>query len=334
MIESEKHPLSGAPGWTFFQPYMNVHSSVFLKDLKTKEESKANITSFSHCREGLISDVRTSLQRRTTNFIQKGDRAWEGALTPTCSITLNDDRCLGEKDTVLSVLDNVRPATGKPFVSDEKVEEFLKVCNAIVGIPALLLNPGRKPGEWWRTDPKTAVRTSGNGRMIDWNGADNSFLQHPSIFASITGLLRQAFWICQAGFGERVLASADYSRVEGVLTAPSWKDALELAEQLRTWISVPIPSGGSLENISFPWYPRSSKQVSYWQRFIRLQRALHRHSPNEVFGGDFFEGWALLNKGTQYSGAFMYWGKEKTLTPAHKRVMELGKPKGKDDEAK
>lgn len=334
LSSTDKHPLMGAVGWVFTQPYMHVHSSVMIKDLKTEEEIKLNITSYAHCREGAISEIRTAMQRRCTNQIKKGDKAWEVALKPTCSISLDDARCLGVGDTVLSVHDTLDYKTKQYGIKDERLEEFLRVCDAIVGIPALLLNPNRKPGDWWRTDHNKAIKPqAGDSRYIGWNGADNAFLRHPALFASMAGLFRQAFWLCKAGFGSKVLKELDYGRVEKVLTDPSWKEALELAESLKTWISVPVPAGGATSNVSFPWYPRSAKQVSYWQRFIRLQRALHRHSTDEVFGGDIFEGWALLNKGTQFSGAFTYWGEAKKLTPAHKHLMELGKPKEKANEA-
>lgn len=334
MSEAEKHPLTGHVSWVFFQPNINVHSSALLRDLKTEEEIKINITAYSDCREGLISDIRRTLQNRTTKFVKAGRRAWEGANKPTHSITLDDARCLGKGNTVLSV----NEAFWKVCTTKDQVEEFLRVCDAIVGIPSLLLNPNRKPGEWWRTDPEKAVREKPrvidwDARVIDWNGTDNAFLRHPALFASVTGLFRQAFWLCRAGFGKKVLESVDYSKVEKVLTEPTWKEGLELAEALKTWICVPVPQGGNTKNVSFPWYPRSAKQVSYWQRFIRLQRALHRHSADEVLGGDIFEGWDLLKKGTQYSGAFSFWGEAGGLQPAHKRVMALGKPKEKTDEA-
>ena len=333
MIDTDKHPLTSEPTWLFTQPYINVRSSVFLKDVETAEEIRMNIMSFSHCREGLISDIRTTLKKRTTNFIKKGECAWEGVLAPTHSLTLNDSRCLGAWDTVLSVLDVPDPTTG-PIIKDNVVKKFLKVADAIVGIPSLLLNPNREPGDWWRTDTKTACRGDSHRRFIDWGGADNFLLRHPALLAIITGLYRQAFWLCRSGYEDKVLASVDYSQVEKVLTKPTWKEALELAEQLKTWISVPVPQRGSVGNVSFPWYPRASKQVSYWQRFIRLQRALHRHSADEVFAGDIFESWALLNKGSQFSGAISFWGEAKRLTPAHKRLMELGKPKEKTSESK
>lgn len=334
MSDTDKHPLTDAPGWVFTQPYMDVHSSVMIKDLKTEEESKINIHSYAYCREGSISEIRTALQRKCTNQVKKGDKAWEVALKPTHDIILNDPRCLGAGDTVLSIHDTFDYKTKQYGLKDEEVEGFLQVCDAIVGIPALLLNPNRKPGYCWRADLGEAIKPQlGNSRYIGWNGADNSLLRHPALFASITGLFRQAFWLCKAGYGDRILKDLDYRRVEKVLTDPSWKEALELAESLKTWISVPTPAGGSFHNVSFPWYPRTSKQVSYWQRFIRLQRALHHHSTDEVFGGDIFEGWTLLNKGTQFSGAFTYWGEAGKLTPAHKHLMGLGKPKEKKNEA-
>lgn len=332
MTKAEKHPLADASSWKFSKPYIRVRSSVFLEDLATSERNKVSISTVGCCREGLISDIRTVLKGRTTNFIKKGENAWEGVLVPTHSITLEDARCRGKGDTALSVRDAFLLDTKKP--RGVKVEEFLRVCDAVVGIPTLLLSPARQPGDWWRTDPKKSVKADGEfGVELYWNGADNVLLRHPALFASITGLFRQAYWLCKAGFGPNVLADLDYGKVEKVLTEPTWKEGLELAESLKTWICVPIPAGGTLQNVSFPWYPRAAKQVSYWQRFIRLQRALHRHSADEVFSGDIFESWALLNKGTQFSGAFTYWGQESVLTPAHKLVMKLGKPKEKTGEA-
>lgn len=324
MNEVDTHPLYNKKEWVFTQPTIRVNSSVMLKDLATDEEIKCNITSSSSCREGMISDIRTALQRRTTNFVKLGDRAWEGNLKLTHSISLGDPRCLGNGETVLLV------HTKERVISRKDAQDFLKVSDAVVGIPCALLNPNRKPGDWWRTDPAQSYQKFKDDHYtLEWWGADNFVLQHPALFASVLGLYRQVFLLFQAGWGRKVLESIDHSRVERVLTEPSWKDALELAEQLRPWISVPVPTHGLVSNIPFPWYPRQAKQVSYWQRFIRLQRALHRYPAEEVFGGDFVDGWALLNKGPQYTGAFALWGEAKTLTAAHKKLMELGKPKEK-----
>lgn len=337
MTDTRTHPLTGVAEWRFSQPHIRVNSSVFLTDLKTGEESKVNISTIGRCREGLIVDIRTALKRKTTNFDKSaisGAFAWNGTLSRTHSITLEDSRCRGKGDTIFSVRNT--PGANKILpIPAKKVEEFLQVCDVIVGIPSLLLSPARKPGDWWRTDPKTACEPRGNATQdIHWCGADNALLRHPALFSSITGLFRQAFWLCEAGLGPKVLADVDRDRVEKVLTAPTWREGLELAEDLRTWICVPVPAGGHRENVPFSWYPRTSKQISYWQRFIRLQRALHRHSADEVFGGDIFAGWALLNKGYQFSGASSYWGDAKQLTAAYKNMMKLGKPRELSSEAK
>ena len=337
----ETHPLEGNEKWTFFQPNVGIKSHYLTREIEVDapEEIVRSITHGSTCREGLINNVRAAFQALTTEKTSVGERAWQLEPKKTFDIVLDDEKIRGPGMSRLWIdarwlrPEDYDPASGgfdKKF-RRIKLDEFLKVADIVVGLPAALLNPDRASGEWWRTDPEKALA----GGRIYWDGADNTVLQHPAVMAVLTGLYRQAFCLCHGGFGPQILETGSYEEVRGAIDAAEWKPIFGQCEKFRPWINVPVPNGGYPQNFAFPWHPPKSKRVSYWQRFVRLQRALRRHGFNEVLGEDICSGWALLDKGTQYSGAYSFWGEEKKLTGAHKRVMQLGRPlkrKKKDDE--
>lgn len=311
------HPLSKDPRWTFCKPSAGFYSSFVLLTEKG-EEQKRSVSNYGHCREAIISIVRTGFQKGGFTNFQGGDKPWEGSLTPTGRILLAHPLCSGHGETKLQI---TMPA-GAAF--DHL--QFSRVADALVGIPCTLLNPNRVPGDWWITKEEEVK----DGNNLHWYGSDNFFLRHPTLMAIVLGLFRQSWLLCTRGFGNEVLKGIERAEVEEAISTANPKTAFILADKLRTWISVPVAVASETPgNFPFPWYPRKSKQVSHWQRFVRLQRAIRRHGYDEVMGEDFHKGWQLLDKSPQYhTGVFSFWGGhgDQKVTPAHKRIMDLGKP--------
>lgn len=335
----EQHPLSGKDDWQYNQPASGVSTYYVSRDLSSGEETVRRLAHFTSCRENLISYLRQALQRLNTNKEKYGDRAWEVSLKQTHDIVLDDRRCRdGNHRTLLAIHDPIPnwEIAGEGDHVDE--EEFLQVANIVVGLPAALLDPNRRSGDWWVTPlkgfrgkaPATGEAPKADGQAqqnyLRWRGVDNFVLRHPALLATLIGLYRQAYLLCACGFGPQVLDSVNHDDVVEAISEAKWKPIFALADQARPWINVPAAQNSSPVNYPFPWHTPGRKKVSYWQRFVRLQRAVRRHGYDEVLGEDLAQGWSLLNKGTQYTGAFSFWGVEKDLKDAHRRIMKLGKP--------
>lgn len=325
-----EHPLQGNPHWVFNQPTISlqqVYKVRLLEGAKANtieraEENAFSLLTYSHCREGLIINVRQGLHGRLTTKQKSGDKSWECKTSPSHEVVFEDEVCA--KSKVPPFGDNVIHITHTNMVkAGVSKAEFLQVVNCVLGIPWRLLNPHWHP-------PTTALQEAkiANGAEAwGWDGIGNFSLRHPALLAISTGLYRQAALLCAAGQAKEVLATVSADEVEAALQDKDWRPAFGLAERLRPWISVPVPPGASIGNFPFPWGPRKAKQVSYWQRFIRLQRGARRHGYDAVLGRSLHESWALAGLNTEVpTGVVAFWGAEKALTPAHKKVMELGKP--------
>jgi len=310
---------------------MEFQSAYIVRDLRTGDESVKNlhVPNFS-CREGLIGSVHNPILH---SCAERKQTAGSYAVTTTKvgELILDDPKVLGPGKTQFLV--RATPTAQMPILGAEVAELVMKVADLVAGIPLLLLNPKRPAGDWWRTeknflpggkDPATGLEKTAN---FCWWGSDNSVLFHPAYLSIAFGLYRQAYALVNAGMAEQVLASVPREEVEETLTAADWRRALGIIEAARPWIQVPIGKGGELGNYPFPWYQRATlKSTSYWQRLIRLHRAIRRHGYEAVFG-NFFSGWNLdMSTPGICTGAFHFWGKDKELTEANKRLMELGKP--------
>lgn len=351
VLFQDYHPLSGAKGWTFVQPSIGLETKARFRSLATGEVTDLSRQIFDTCRERTITYYRDWLKNTII----------DGAKKRKSEIILNAPEILIPGATVLSVfhvaLVNSGRSEGRPanfpnpinFPTREdwlKYEaNFVPIMDALVGLPALLLNPERLPGDWWRTPPEklwfdrnpAAGSPSWHTR---WQGADNSMLYHPALLAIIMGLFRQAHILFTAKQWDAILEAAPRAKVEKALTECDRKLAEELVHKLRLWINVPPAPGGDYSNFPFPWYVRKKKQVSYWQRFVHLYRAIEAHGMGKVLGGDIAENWGLEDKSPYYAGVYSFWGsgqaqdteeRKGELTEAHRRVMELG-ARARDEE--
>lgn len=316
----EKHPLQGRKQWTFAQPSITFSTKYARRNLASGELRQQDLEASFICREGLLSSVRQALSAHLMESGQ-GDTPWSKRFTPRWEIAFDQEELARPGKTCMEVL--IPGGNETPL---EKREEFAAklypVANIVAGLPLLLLNTHRKPGDWHKLPPRFQPLREGRAR---WFGADNSLLHHPALLSVGTGLFRQAVALVSCGLAEEVLASTPQEEVEKALAEADWKAAFGLVDKARPWIQIIPGKNGAFENYPIPWTKYARGGTSYWQRFIRLHRALRRHGFEEVLE-DFVQGWNLDGRSLDYSGAFSFWGEDGKLSEAHKRVMLLGKP--------
>lgn len=324
-MSDEKHPLLNNSSWLFDQYRLRMEVCFKSTDLEGGDLREHHIQKEDTCRETLVNNIRGVLGGLFVKKIPKEGRPyWDVELNKVREVDLADhdfkERFFGGHTSRMGI--KCTELIGKAYV-EEKV--FLKVADTIVGNICVLLNPGRAPGDWWRTTPEEC--RSGDNNMIKWNGADNFFLYHPVMLTLVLGLYRQASHLWRAGVAEQILEDLPYERTEEAMTTADWRLARDNVRGLRRWIEVPVAKGGKQENYAFP--------EGLWLRFMRLQQAMRKHSAEEVFEGPFEKGWNLTKKTYDWTGSYEFWGlKSGDGTTGHyDRLLNLGRPakKGNDD---
>lgn len=305
---TETHFLGRNSTWIFDQA--EIHISIPFLIQKDGYSYEDSVQATHICRESIIFILQEKLRHKCVSPQSGG---YTGKKTADLEISLS-------------------PAEMRLRSSPlrrEKAQEFLDVADVVAGIPALLLNPDRRPGDW------SQVRTE---EEPHWQGIDGAVLHHPVLISIVTGLFRQAWALCRASQADAIREQVPREEVVEALVKADRGMALRLLERARPWIQVPKGGGGGLRHYPIPWYARQAKQVSYWQRFIRLQRSLERYGFDKVFGGDLYHRWGITfgrPSGAVVSGVYAYMGMKGNLTAHHKRVMELGAPrKGEPREEK
>ncbi len=322
------HPLTGNVDWKFWQPYLQAKATFLLLGKDGTVQTRAG-TSSSTCREGVLSNMLIYLRKQVLEEVENGS-SYSKKFVRKFRIRLFDE-ALHENlagSNQLRIHENgLKPKGGhNGTLSKAKVEEFLQVADAVVGIPSVLLSHRRPTGDWWKTD---ATSCKNDEDYICWNGTDNWFLRHPALLAIATGLFRQTAMLTASGFGPQILECVSREEVEEALTTGDWRLAFGLAEKLRPWIEVPVGhEGGSVVNYPFP--------IGQWKRFDRLQRAQRRHNYKEVFGGSMYDSWGLNKEGNggHWSGTLAYWGNPGDESEAYDTLMKLGEPRRRAKGAK
>lgn len=313
----EKHPLSGRKEWVYYQPSLTFATNYARRSLKNGELQLQNLASRFSCREGLLYRIRRALRAHLMEE-QRGSSPWSKRFVPVSQIDFSYKDLLQPGSTLFAV--QIPPAVS-PQQHQEYADTLYRVANLVVGVPLLLLNPKRTAGNWSTLPPRFRAVIEGRAR---WFGVDNSLLRHPALLSLGTGLFRQAALLVECGLADEVLASVPQGTVEQVLEQTNWKEAFELLGRIRPWIQVPPGVEGTWGNYPIPCTPSREGTTTYWQRFLRLHRALQRHDFDQVLE-DFSKGWNLDGKGEDYRGTFSFWGRHRSTTAAHKRVLLLGR---------
>ena len=323
-MSEDKHPLMGNPKWVFNQPQVGIRARYLAVESEVDNPKKTVLTveAGSTCREGVISSIREVFQARLTNVKEvnasegQGWKSQRPKWTTTKEVDLQDPASKQERSYLKIQWHSAWMQDWEP-----SVEEFIKVCNVVIGPITVLLGPWRPEGEdWWKTDPKEALRKKGDHEFVYWNGTDNWFLAHPATVGIATGLYRQCFHLCIAGFAGEVIKTLSEEEVSEVMSSNSLKLAMRAIKKTRPWIEVPVGANGGKINYAFPF--------GLWRRLTRLQRAVRRYGYEESLGQTFHEGWATT-VGMDYSGLYAFWGTEGELTDHHRHLMKMGVPRRK-----
>lgn len=158
------------------------------------------------------------------------------------------------------------------------LEALNHALDCLVALPALLLNPDRYQGNWWKAEKPEELLVS--KQELRYYGVDSTCIYHPALLSLILGLFRQAVGLHQAGFTKDLEAVAPRERVVDVLTEADGVRALPLVRQLRPWLEA------DGKGTYFPIGP------GQWRFFLDLHRALYRHGFERVFG-TIEDGWGI-----------------------------------------
>ncbi|MBD3260534.1 MAG: hypothetical protein GF334_02480 [Candidatus Altiarchaeales archaeon] len=325
------HPLSNHPDWLFWQPAIEAKGTALLIPDREGSPELHSFWAINTCREGLIYNLAASMRKQVIGWDDPQKKIWERKKKRVARIRLYDPRVrkdLYQANSFTIPTCGLWGVGGRlPEVgASARVDLFLRVCDALVGVPSVLLSKCRPRGDWWKGHGR--FHRNGGREYVFWAGTDNWFMRHPALTAIATGLFRQAHLLVTCGFGEQVLAVVERKEVEAALTEADWKLAYKLALQLRPWIEVPCGKGGIRVNYPFP--------LGLWRRFDYLQRAVRRHNYKEIFQRDFYRSWGLTGKTitTHGSGTYAVWGDRGGFTDNHLRLRKLGAPRRRSKRGK
>jgi hypothetical protein len=319
LMAPQKHPLTGNPHWTFNKPRMGFKTSYTAVERGTGERRVIVLSTTDTCRETLIYNTREALRARLTNSSTRH----RGKLKVIKDIDFSDP------ETARSAVLYTNFYAGHLRAGMVgRVDEFLRICDVVLGPVCVLLDPNRQKGDWWRTNPETALVKVGANTVnyAAWQGSGNWFLAHPALMGIATGLYRQCFQLFYAGLHDEIDGLFQNGEVEGVMTTGNRTLALRMLTKARPYVEVPVGTGGATSNYAVA--------MGFWRRLIRLQRAVRRHGYEKIFDQTLGESWDLTGGLYEFSGVYSVWGKSGELTDAHRRLITLGAPKRGKNAAK
>lgn len=312
-VSKTSHVLRGNELWVFSQPLLGFSTHYKLTDHKTKKSQITTLRSESSCRETLIFNIRQVFQNILYTKCRTGTNQWAVKLVKNKDLDLTDNLLKTRGMTVLNIGKGVFGPTSSNFV-----KKFIKVTDIVMGPLMVLLSDGRPQGEWWKTPEDSIYQKHKNFDCICWYGTDNFFMRHPALVSLVTGLYRQSALLCKAKMSDRIIESIDYNRIEECLSSGDCKLAIELVNETRQWIEVPIGKIGSNEHYPFP--------LGQWRQLKCLQRARRRHGYNKILDQDFIQSWSLGDTiNIDWSGMNSFWGNRTANTANRQRLLELGK---------
>ncbi len=320
----QAHPLTENSKWIFNQPEVGFKAYYFAVTTETKRSRVRSIQTSCTCREGVITNTRQGFQNGLLNNEERANCReagnWTAVQPPKQLREVDLAAEAGKKKPTELKIQHYKGFLDQYHKPNFSVEEFLKVCNVVMGPVCVLLSPNRLDGDWWKTDPEKSVKGGAPNEWLHWNGSDNWFLAHPATLGIATGLYRQCYHLCGAGLGEQIIETLSEEEVEEVMSSNSQKLALQLIKKTRDYIEVPVGTNGYPYNYPFP--------IGSWRLLQRLQRAIRRHGYEESLGQSFADGWALLDGGlTPWSGLHSFWGEKGELTEHHHHLMKMGEPR-------
>lgn len=309
---------------TKLQPLIGFRTRAIVKGIpevgRKNRSSNLDLKFEAACREELIGELHERLSDECWAMEGGSDYDRYGNYTPwkqkhkkQAALHLEDPALKQPEVTRLHMGDDADyygDEGDKEFVICEReccMNPLLHTMDAVVGLPALLLNPERYTGNWW----ETSLEEFYNGETLRWYGTDNFFLRHSSLVSMIMGLFRQAYLLHRVGLNRDLEKLAPREEVVQALRDSDPDRGFYLAQKIRDLIAPPRAAGH---------YPLGNG----WELFANLHRAIYKHGYDEVFGGTIEDAWAHQERcGSR--GAVDYFVKGAKKNEAAKRVARLAR---------
>lgn len=302
---------------------------------------KIIITGASTCREGIVSQIRAGIRSASGTQVRIGGNGWRVRYTPYGKIELDRLFLRQPGESFISVHSaHIMASRGRPnphyktvaerrmlrrssgwhyspydHYWDQKIirsyrsvpltkaiiQDFLDVCDAVVGPLTILLNPDRYQGNWWTTSVDEALPSNKRSGQLRWYGVDNTCIAHPALASLYTGLVRQCAYIARTSLVDQIREDVAGMGLEECLNESDEVQALRIAKKMRRWISVPIPKGGNGSHI-----PVGS---GTFPKILALHKSLYAHGFEKTFNGSFLDGWGVATaSSSKYNGIHTFMG--------------------------
>lgn len=354
-MSRRKHPLSEQPNWFFAQHGVGIRAPILVtpKEGKNPRGTKRVISHSAVCREGLVAGIRNQLRSALCTSKKYGVHSWQRRHEVTRRAELDVERLRQPGESYLTVARahftsaNQVPhpkagqrqpkpswwygygrwtarypqfkSAGSLRLTKRRVQDFIYLCDAIIGPITVLLNPDRYEGNWW----ETSVEESMENGALRWYGIDNTALAHPALASLYAGLARQCALISRCDITDEILV-VDRQDVRTCLTDSDPVLALRLARKMQRWIAVPVPRGADTSNVPVP--------IGSFSKIPALHKAIYKHGYARTFGRDFAAGWGVeaspygYGRGAtpQYRGIHSFMGNQGNNENG-KRIRDLSK---------
>jgi len=299
-----RHPLSNNDEWFFSQHSVEIHAPIYRvkrKDTNTLNTNRKMVLQATNvCREGLMGGLCLGITDAIGTHRRDPKASWRMLYSRDFDVDL-DRECLKQPEESWVAVHKAHIGANRMkdgyrhsgiSVTADMVQDYLNVCDAVIGPITVLLNPDRYQGDWWRTTVEESRQNSG---MLRWYGVDNTAVWHPALASLYTGLARQCAYMARAGVASQVLSDVEGRGLEECLTLSDDVLARKIVKRMQKWIAVPILKGGSTANIPVPL--RSFSKIS------ALHQAIYKHGFQKTFGKSFIQGW---NSGTISHSMYAY----------------------------
>ena len=301
---------------------------------------KLVIVGSSTCREGVISQIRNAV--RTAAGARLGG-SWQARFTPYGTIDLDRPVLKQPGESFVAVhsahimANRARPNPNyktaverrelrrrngwyyPPYhhhwdqkvirnyrsapLTNASVQDFLDVCDAVVGPLTILLNPDRYQGNWWVTEIGDALEGRKRSGLLRWYGVDNTCIAHPALASLYAGLVRQCAYIARTGVVDQIRKDVEGMGLEECLNESDEVQALRIARKMQRWISVPVLKGGGTSNIPVG--------CGTFPKIVAMHKSIYRHGFEKTFNAPFLSGWGVNNAhGHKYNGIHTFMGQK------------------------
>ncbi len=188
-------------------------------------------------------------------------------------------------------------------LTNAAIQNFLDVCDAVVGPLTVLLNPDRYQGNWWFTGIDEALVGTKRSGMLHWYGVDNTCIAHPALTSLYAGLVRQCAYIARTNLVDQIREDVEGMGLEECLNESDEVQALRIARKMQRWISVPNLKGGHSSN--------NPVGCGTFPKIMALHKSIYAHGFEKTFKGSFLSGWGVATAtGHKYNGIHTFMGQK------------------------